>query len=96
MNQLTALVLAAFAAVVFGFAWDYTRQQLADARREINLLEATRAADNEALSRIQRERDQIAREYEALARELTEITDAPAVDYLNAPVPDSIRRLLER
>lgn len=96
MNQLTILGLAVLAALGFAFAWDYTRNQLADARREINLLESTRAADNEALSRVQAERDQIARQYEALTRELMEIDDAPAVDYLNAPVPDSVRRLLER
>lgn len=96
MNQVTLLMVAGAAAFVFAFAWDYTRGQLVAAREQLQHLENTRAADSEALTRLQSERDEISRRYETLHRELLEINDVPSVDYLNTAVPDSVRRLLER
>lgn len=96
MNQTTVFFILAGIVVGLLFLWDTTRAELVRAKVELRSLEITRAADNEALSRVQAERDEIARKYETLHRELLEIEDAPSVDYLNTPVPDSVRRLLER
>lgn len=76
--------------------WWNAREALSEARREIESLEATREADNRAFKRIMSERDEIQRRYEVVTRELSEITDEPSVNYLDTPVPDSVRRLLER
>lgn len=76
--------------------WWNAREALSEARREIESLEATREADNRAFKRIMSERDEIQRRYDVVTRELSEITDEPSVNYLDTPVPDSVRRLLER
>ena len=76
--------------------WWNAREALSEARREIESLEKTREADNRAFKRIMSERDEIQRRYDMVTRELSEITDEPSVNYLDTPVPDSVRRLLER
>jgi hypothetical protein len=76
--------------------WWNARTALAEARDEIESLEKTREADNRAFKRIMSERDEIQRRYDVVTRELSEITDEPSVNYLDTPVPDSVRRLLER
>lgn len=96
MNHLSILIVVSLAALGFAFAWDTTRNQLAAARETISALEAVREADNEALSRLRFERDEISRRYEGLSKELAEIEDEPTVEYLSTPVPPSVRRLLER
>lgn len=98
LNTVLVYVAAAsvVAASVLGFLWWNAREALSEAREQIVVLEKTREADNRAFERLQAERNAIQRRYDELNRELSEITDAPSVDYLNAPVPDSVRRLLER
>lgn len=76
--------------------WDVTRTKLVALRREHDALLERREADLRALETLQRDRDAIARRYEAALQDLSEITDAPSVDYLNAPVPGSVRKLLNR
>lgn len=98
LNPYLVLVAAASVAatILLGNMWWKARAALSDAREQIETLERTREADNRAFERLAAERNAIQRRYDALTRELSEITDAPSVDYLNTAVPDSVRRLLER
>jgi hypothetical protein len=94
-QQVPSRAVIGFSGFLILTLWN-TREVLAEARREIESLEQTREADNRAFKRIMSERDEIQRRYDVVTRELSEITDEPSVNYLDTPVPDSVRRLLER
>lgn len=96
INRLLVLAGLLGLLVLSTTMWWNAREALSEARREIESLEATREADNRAFKRIMSERDEIQRRYDVVTRELSEITDEPSVNYLDTPVPDSVRRLLER
>lgn len=96
INRLFVLVGLLGLLALSTTMWWNAREALSAARREIESLEATREADNRAFKRIMSERDEIQRRYDVVTRELSEITDEPSVNYLDTPVPDSVRRLLER
>lgn len=96
INRLLVLVGLLGLLALSTTMWWNAREALSEARREIESLEATREADNRAFKRIMSERDEIQRRYDVVTRELSEITDEPSVNYLDTPVPDSVRRLLER
>lgn len=96
INRVLALLgLLGLLALTTTMWWN-AREALAEARDEIESLEKTREADNRAFKRIMSERDEIQRRYDVVTRELSEITDEPSVNFLDTPVPDSVRRLLER
>lgn len=94
--RLSTLVAAVAIAGVLGMAWWGERKSRIEAQAEIETLEKVREADNRAFKRIMSERDEIQRRYDEVTRELSEITDEPSVNYLDTPVPPSVRRLLER
>lgn len=96
MNQAAMLLLLAGLCVGFAFLWDATRSKLAEVRADYEQLEKTRAADNAALSALQAELAASRQRYDTLTKELRELNDGPALDYFGTPVPDSVRRLLER